>query len=125
MAISEDRLTASVQEGGSGRYVGVLGSTTYTTGLHHFAIQVTEPVDDAFWIGIAYPDYVYCDTKPKDNQYAILWSGGDGKGRPGTIRLHGAKLREQRPYGTGDVIGIVINAEYGDISFYLNGEQTT
>lgn len=121
VALSADQLTASLSMR-NGQYAGILGTCTYSTGVHHFAVQVTSPVDDSFWIGVAYPHAVYVDAPPKGNSHCIVWSGGDAKKkRPGTIRLHGEKFREQRMYSTGDVVGVVVNADLGDLSFYLNG----
>lgn len=121
MALSGDQLTASLSVR-HGQYAGILGAREYSTGVHHFAVRVTNPVDDSFWVGVAYPHTAYVNASPKGNPHCIVWSGGDArKGRPGTIRLHGEKFREQRTYSTGDVVGVVVDADLGDISFYLNG----
>lgn len=124
MTLSTDQLTASLSMR-NGQYAGVMGASTYSTGVHHFAVRVTNPIDDSFWVGVAYPHSAYVNAAPKCNPHCIVWSGGDAsKARPGTIRLHGEKFREQPMYGSGDIVGVVINADLGDISFYLNGVNT-
>ena len=48
------------------------------------------------------------NTNPKNNDKCIVWSGGDIN-RPGTMRLHSDKFRNQPNYFDGDVISVVVD----------------
>ena len=50
-----------------------------------------------------------------------MWSGGDIN-RPGTIRLHSDKFRNQPNYFDGDVISIVVDMNKKNLTFYVNNE---
>jgi hypothetical protein len=108
-------------------WVGRSGRFHPSTGTHHFCVSVKEPVDDGFWIGICYPeaDGFFPDAAPKSNPHCIVWSGGspgDG-GRPGTVRLHTEKFREQPRYAHRAAIGVVVDTDTGDLSFWLDGTK--
>jgi len=125
IGLSPDLLTATVC-GGTTAYSGVLGAARFEHGTQNFAVRVTSPVDDAFWIGVAYCDLVWVDHAPKANPNCIVWSGGDttaGKSRPGTMRVHGAKFPNKPTFSTGDVIGVEVNLTTKTLSFYLNGAR--
>ncbi len=67
-------------------------------GRHSFAFRVIEPVDDAFWVGVAYAD-VWVGENPKQNLRSIVWAGGNIKAnRPGTVRVNSEKMRNQPQY---------------------------
>lgn len=125
IGLSPDLLTAAVC-GGTTAYSGVLGAARFEHGTKNFAVRVSSPVDDAFWIGVAYCDLVWVDQAPKANPNCIVWSGGDttaGKSRPGTMRVHGAKFPNKPTFSTGDVIGVEVNYTTKTLSFYLNGAR--
>ena len=93
MAISADGLLAerapATHHGKKRAYVGAMGDTCFREGRHVFAVRVTEPVDDHYWVGVAYTD---CDVngRTKKNPRCIAWSGGthggaDCASRPGTL----------------------------------------
>lgn len=105
-------------------YAGAVGAQTYTGGRHTFAFRVHQPVDDAFWVGVAYPD-VDPTLPPKRNTRCIAWSGGSpgSTGRPGTLRVHGEKLRNQPTYGDGAVIGVEVDMDTRSISFFRDNEM--
>jgi RNA 3'-terminal phosphate cyclase (ATP) len=103
----------------NGIYNGTIGSNIYTEDSHHFAIQVHNPTDDTFWIGVAYLD-VSINEAPKHNTKTIIWSGGN-ETRPGTVRIHSEKRRNMPKYEDGDVIGIVVDMKNRDLIFYKNG----
>ena len=111
LALSDDALTATATgTAGSSKYAGAVGVTRYSpgTGVHHFCIAVKDPVDDGFWVGVCYPEEscFYVDASPKANRHSVVWSGGSASptGRPGTVRLHGEKFREQPTYSTRDTV---------------------
>lgn len=139
LALSADGLTAT-GTGASGhkahagakqdaQYGGVVGAVRFSphSGTHHFSIFVRDPIDDAYWIGICYPEEAgfFPDVPPKSNPHCIVWSGGSGSsgGRPGTVRLHSEKFREQPRYSDQAVVGIVVDTDVGDLSFWINGSQ--
>ena len=125
IGLSPDLLTATVC-GGTTAYSGVLGAARFEHGTQNFAVRVTSPVDDAFWIGVAYCDLVWVDHAPKANPNCIVWSGGDttaGKSRPGTMRVHGAKFPNKPTFSTGDAVGVEVNLTTKTLSFYLNGAR--
>lgn len=100
---------------------GAVGAQLYSAGVHCFAFKVDDPVDDAFWVGVAYSD-VWIDEPPKENTKTIVWSGGSAT-RPGTVRIHGEKMRNQPTYQTGDIIGVSLDMDSGDMFFFLNGKK--
>ena len=72
-------------------FAGAVGPTLYCSGgatsrylsrelnllgHHSFAVHVEKPVDDAFWVGVAYAN-AYVDENPKKNCKSIVWSGGN------------------------------------------------
>ena len=92
-------------------------------GIHCFAMEVSEPVDDAYWLGIMYLDGS-TRAGPKTSKSSILWSGGSpSSDRPGTIRLHAEKFRKQAMYEDGDVVACAVDMDQGDVDFYRNGER--
>jgi hypothetical protein len=90
---SDDNLTAHKKD--SDDYFGIMGNKYFVSDCHSFAIEVKNPIDDAFWVGICYSD-VILSCSPKKNGKCIIWSGGDTKNnRPGTVRVYGtAKMYE-------------------------------
>lgn len=81
-------------------YGGAIGKMKATAKVYSFVIMVRHPVDDCFWVGVAYHGTVQLgNVAPKRNREAIIWSGGNAStGRPGTIRVHGEKFRNQSSY---------------------------
>lgn len=105
-------------------FAGAVGPTLYCSGHHSFAVHVEKPVDDAFWVGVAYAN-AYVDENPKKNCKSIVWSGGNREtNRPGTLRVHGEKMRNQSQYSDGDIIGVSVDLDTRTLAFYLNGERT-
>eukprot|EP00928_Gymnodinium_smaydae_P037876 TRINITY_DN26239_c0_g2_i1.p1 TRINITY_DN26239_c0_g2~~TRINITY_DN26239_c0_g2_i1.p1 ORF type:complete len:809 (-),score=82.64 TRINITY_DN26239_c0_g2_i1:401-2827(-) len=118
MMFSHDTLTASKRPSVKG-YAGAIGNAV-SSGVHHFAFRVWQPVDDAFFVGICSPDCPM-SLEPKRNDQSVIWSGG-GANRPGTVRLFGEKLRQMPTYVDGDVIGVSLDFESLTVSFFRNGE---
>ncbi|KAH3766472.1 RNA 3'-terminal phosphate cyclase [Pelomyxa schiedti] len=118
MAFSADKMTVSQTTDDWG---GVVGLELFSTGIHTFVVRASDPIDDAYWIGVAYSD-VWVDESPKHNTKCIIWSGGSVQSnRPGTLRVHGEKMRNQPQYSDGDIIGVSVDLGSGDLQFFLNG----
>jgi len=114
----------------SEEYGGAVGFSLLEQGETCFAVRVTDPIDDNFWVGVAYPELCYSSSSmdPKHNKKCVVWSGGrkastNAASRPGTVRIHAEKFRNQPNYGDGDVVGLSVSFPSGDLCFFLNGTQ--
>ena len=94
-----------------------VGTTLISSGTHVFCMRVSQPVDDTFFVGILY-GYSPYNAGPKKNMEAVVWSGGSTQSeRPGTIRLHSEKMKNQLSFSDGDVLGVVVDCERGNLEF--------
>jgi len=106
--------------GGGGSYCCALGSEVIApkTGMHYFEIRIEMPSVAAWQVAVG----VAQETIPLDQYLGA--SGNSWCYYNNSLRMHVSGLTNERygqPYGNGDVIGVLLDSDKGELFFYHNG----